>query len=206
MKSRTRVVAITALTVALLAGCTPVVPTPAPASHTPSPTASGAASPDGSPTPTTLPADCRSLIGTASTSSFATFALNDPAMTQVPASGVVTPSQPAAGATPEDIVQAATERYCLWRDPQADVTNLELSVSRVEPTVVSALITKLAGQGYICTAPHEGRQCQSLSKDAQYGVDIADTVFARDGFVIRISQANVVTHDLVGSIVASIWN
>ena len=204
---RASVVALVA--VAALSGCTSSPSTTDPASHAPvsggSPSAS--ASPSASPSPkvVALPKDCTAIIGAASTSDFATFPLNDPILTDAPTSGVVAPTQPKAGASPDEIVSAAAERYCLWRDPNADITNLELSAAHADPAVISALLAELPGKGYTCTTPHEGRQCQGSSKDPTYQVIVADTVFARDDVVIRVSQANVTTHDLIGSIVATIW-
>lgn len=157
------------------------------------------------PTVVTLPKDCRTIIGTASSSDFAKAPLNDPSQTNVPESGVVAPTQPKAGASTEDVVAAAMELSCLWRHPEADATGLLLVAGHVNATLASSLLAELAGKGYKCTTPHGGKQCQSITRDSQYPIDDADTVFARDGIVIRVQQSNVVTHDLIGSVVATIW-
>jgi hypothetical protein len=120
-------------------------------------------------------------------------------------SGALTPSAPAAGANPEQVLSAATQLRCVWRDPGADTTYLEAKVATVDPAVATTYMATLPGAGYTCSDTLDGQKCQIVKKNQQYPVDDADTVFLRDNVYVHVSQSNFTTNGLLGSIVSTIW-
>jgi hypothetical protein len=167
--------------------------TPAPAS-TPAPAAA------------VIPTDCATLVDTATyTATFGDTPLNDPIIAEDYPLGVLTPTAPEAGASPAEVISAAAQLRCLWRYPEADITNLQVEVGTVDATMVSAYLATLPASGYTCEQALGGTRCQLISIEPQYQVEEGDTVFLRDNVAIQVHQDNVATNNLLGAIVTRIW-
>jgi len=176
-------------------------PSPTPA---PTPTDTPA---DGAPT-AAVPTDCKDIVNLGVYEDvFANTPLNPEGFTTRSGEpfGQITPTTPPPGATPEEVVRSATTLDCLWRNPEADVTGIEVALATVDPAVGNAYLASLAEEGYECTEVHEGRRCHLTERDAQYPVDNAYTRFLRDDVLISVDQSNFPTDDLLGDIVDRIW-
>lgn len=172
-----------------------VDPTPTPAATTSIPIPPGA-----------IPADCENVVAASSyDSTFGTTPLNDPALGYSERLGMLTPTTPAAGATIEEVVDAATQLRCVWRDPAADVTYLQVQIGSAAAGVGDDYLKSLELDGYTCDETLDGRRCTLTGTDPQYQVEIGDTAFVRDDIVIRIDQANFPTDDLLGAVVSTVW-
>ncbi len=203
------------LVLALTAGCssgpgeaTPDPSSPgssAPSSPTPSGTATPA--PTETPGPIALPTDCTDVVDQATYA--ATF--GDSPLNPVEfggsgtTSGVVTPTEPPAGASAVQIVRAANELSCLWRDPRADISGIGVDMGHLDPAVSGPAFDSLASAGFTCTSVHEGRSCQLVTPEQQYPVDRTQTFWVRDDVVVTVDQTNVPTDDLIGSIATRLW-
>lgn len=161
----------------------------------------------------TIPTDCASLIdSTPFTSTFGSWPLNDPAVVGSPGgpyympSGSISPTPAPSDATLLESMLSATELRCIWRDPQADITNLSVEIGEVEPAISAAYMQSLPADGFSCIAEDSAETCTKFSTDSKYNVEIGQTVFVRDGVFIRVSQANVSTPDLLKTLVDDVWN
>lgn len=217
------------LVLALATGCTPGPgdATPDPSASDPSasgpastgPTESATATPSGTPAPeptasdpggsapVALPTDCTDIVDQATyASTFGDIPLNPVEFGgSGTSSGVVTPTTPPAGAAARDVVGAAAELSCLWRDPRSDVSGISVAMGHLEPAAGAAALDAFASQGYTCTAVHDGRSCQLVTPDPQYPVDRTQTYWLRDDVVVTVDQTNVPTDDLIGSIATRLW-
>jgi hypothetical protein len=207
------------LVLALATGCVtgPAGSTPEPSA--PGPTATGTGTPstgDASGTPTAqptesgpiaLPVDCTDIVDRATyAATFGDIPLNPVEFGgSGTSSGVVTPSEPPTGAGTVEIIGAANELSCLWRDPRSDVSGISVAMGHLDPAVSGPALDALASAGYTCTAVHEGRSCQLVLPDPQYPVDRTQTYWARDDVVVTVDQTNVPTDDLLGSIATRLW-
>ena len=190
-------------------------------SSSPSP----AASPSTGPTPSafsttrpaSIPTDCTDLVDAATyAATMGDAPLNDPAYFGQPM-GQVTPTAPAADSDPREVVSAGDVLRCGWADVRADITGLFADVSTVDAATASSYPAWLAekrestspfwldGVVYDCSEAYGGTMCQYATTDPMYGVDMADTVLVRDGVVVTVTQRNVPTDDLMGSIVTRLW-
>ncbi|MCX6500807.1 MAG: hypothetical protein NT132_00035 [Microbacterium sp.] len=183
-----------ALVLVLLAACAPEPGAPASDSPSASATASPTGSPSASPTPTpsatpvTFPTDCRAMLSEAVLSQLGGTPLNDPA------TGVPTGVQPDGSLV------------CLWRDPGADTTFLETTVSRVDRGPALELLNRLAGeQGFTCYTPTGGTRCERSWVNEQYPVQDGRTLFWRDGVMIDTSYSNLAPSGYTDSIVAHLF-
>ena len=226
MKARRRaIVPLVPLAVALFAltGCTGLdvgsgdgTASPSPSADTDAPSASPTPSASGSPTatptpgptgtasPVAIPPDCRDIVSAGDYEAvFGEVPLNPEGFTTRSGApfGQVTPTTPPTDATPAEIVRSATTLDCLWRDPNADVTFLEVALGAVDPAVGASYLDDLAADGYTCVDIHEGRRCHLTRPNADYPVDESFTRFQRDGIFISVDQANFSTNDLIGRIV-----
>jgi hypothetical protein len=170
----------------------------------------GTAAPSTTPAPqaapVNIPNDCRQLVDPQTyAATFGGTPLNDPNVIGPVAAGAVEPSAPPAGATTKAILSSATQLRCIWRDPGADVTYLEATVATVDAVVAAQYLDELPASGYTCTMANGGQQCQRVQPDPQYPVDVGDTSYLRDNVYIYVGQANFPTHNLIGSIVATLW-
>jgi hypothetical protein len=104
-------------------------------------------------------------------------------------------------------VRSATSLDCLWRDPNADITYIEVAMAAVEPAVGEEYLEQLAGEGYTCVDAHEGRRCHITRPNAEQGPDVEEgyTRFLRDGVLVSVDQVNFSTADLLGDIVDRLW-
>jgi hypothetical protein len=215
-----RSVAPLALVLLSLAGCagTDISPDAAGA-PSPTPSASASSEPSAVPSPTpgstetaspvALPADCEDIVSAeAYAAVFGSTPLNPenfPTRSGGPR-GRITPTTPPAGATPEEVVQSATTLDCLWRDPNADITGIEVLMATVNPAVGAAYLAELADEGYSCEDAHDGRRCHITRPNPDHPeADEGYTRFLRDGVVISVNQVNFSTDDLLGDIVDRIW-
>jgi len=209
-------IALVASTVALgavlLTGCTTPSPNP---SGSPSTSASASASasagssspsPSASPSAAAIPKDCKAIVSAAVyAKTFGSTPLNDPAVVDAEFAGAVTPVTPPAGAAPDEVLASAAQLRCVWKDPRADITNLQASIGTVEPAVATGYLTSLAAQGFTCGAKYEGQQCQRISQNEQYPVQDGRTYFLRGTTWITVLQSNFATNGLMGQIVATLW-
>lgn len=202
------------LVLGLVAGCA-VGPAddPAPSgagSSAPSPevTASSTAPiPTETPGPIALPVDCTEIVDPATyESTFGDTPINpvefDGSGTS---SAVVTPTDPPEGASAVELIRAANEVSCLWRDPRADISGISVAMGHLDPAVSGPALDDLAAAGFTCTALHDGRSCQLVTPEQQYPVDRTQTYWARDDVVVTVDQTNVPTDDLLGSIATRLW-
>ncbi|MBF4634329.1 hypothetical protein ITJ38_07945 [Agreia pratensis] len=201
----------------VLTGCAGAQSTGQPTTAPPS-----AAYPTMSPEPTspptpepaayTIPTDCASLIAsTPFTSTFGSWPLNDPAVVGSPGdqyytpSGSISPTPAPSGATLLQSMLSATELRCVWRDPQADITNLSVEIGEVDPAISAPYLQSLPADGFSCTQDSSAETCEKVTTDTKYSVEIGETVLVRDGVFIRVSQANVSTPDLMDTLVSDVW-
>jgi len=197
-------------------------------SETPRPAATDtAASPSASPSTTapapspgpavaSIPTDCTDIVDAATyASTMGDTPLNDPDFF-TGQTGQLQPSPAPEGADPGEVVQAATQLTCGWRDPRADITGLFVDVATVDSATASSYPAWLAdpaaaqselrnGVVYDCTDRLGGTVCQYSRVEEQYGTTSAETVLVRDDVVVSVTQSNYPTDDLLGAIVTRIW-
>ena len=200
--------ALIALAIALsIAGCAAAQPAET-QSTSPSPTTSAAPSsaPAPAPAPVAVPTDCLTIVDSGVyAATFVDMPLNDPTIAAYYPLGVLIPSEPAAGATVEEAIDSSVELRCLWRDPNADITFLQVEIGTVDPTLGSGYLDGLPAVGYDCEETLDGRRCQIVGTNDMYPVEEGTTVFLRDDVFISVEQANVPTSGLLDAIVARIW-
>ena len=187
----------------VLTACTTGEPSAVPTSA-PEPTS--AASTTIAIAPGAIAADCQNVVDAATyAATFGTTPLNDPGLGYSDRLGMQTPTTPAADATVEEIVDAGTQLRCVWRDPGADVTYLQVQIGSAAEDVTSDYLAALASEGYTCDETLEGSRCALVGTDSQYPVETGDTAFVRGDIVIRIDQANFPTDNLLGAVVSTVW-
>lgn len=219
--ARTTTSGITAtLTAALaiglaLSGCAQSAPAGpgTPSATTAERTSTPSASPSSTPEPTstitqvpgvdydggTVPASCTDLITPGKwDKAFASAPLNDPSVVGDPI------ATPKSAFTP--VLQADGKRlYCVWRDPQADITFLSIAVDVVDSATASTELQKLSAKGYDCGTEAEGLQCQKISDNPQYPVTDGDTYFTRGDIGIHIQQSNTETSGLLDDVMEHVF-
>jgi len=200
---------ILVLTAGCVGGAGDATPSPSETSSAtpPSATATPAPAPTETAGPVALPVYCTDIVDQATyAATFGDIPLNPVEFGGSGTSaGVVTPTTPPAGADARDVVGAANELSCLWRDPRADVSGISVAMGHLEPAAGAAALDGFASQGYTCTSVHEGRSCQLVTPDPQYPVDRAQTYWLRDDVVVTVDQTNVPTDDLIGSIATRLF-
>jgi hypothetical protein len=178
----------------------PTAPTPT----IPTPTASSAPSPEAEPV--AIPTDCTDIVDAAVyDATLAGLPLNDPAVVS-DRHGAVEPVTSPPGSSPSTVLDDAAQLVCLWRDPNADITGLFLTLGTADPAVAEQRLDEMSAEGYVCESRLEGTQCQLAEVDETYGVDVATTAFLRDDVWLFVSQANVPTDDLIGAVVERLWS
>jgi hypothetical protein len=222
MIARRRAVVPLALALFALTGCGADIgpdaggePSPTPSAST---EASASATPSPRPTPepsastgttVAVPTDCRDIVSVeAYDAVFGSTPLNPAGFTTRSGGpfGRITPTQPPADATPEEAVASATSLDCLWRDPNADITSIEVAMAAVDPEVGAAFLDDRANEGFTCVNVYDGRRCQLVRPNEQVPeADEAHTRFVRDGIVVSVDQVNFSTDDLLGDIVDRVW-
>jgi hypothetical protein len=174
---------------------------------TPTPDATDASAPapeedGGADAVATFPATCRDVVDPADYDAiFGGTPLNDPAFTEVPEDGVVDESVVVDGP-----LAGGTRLFCVWADPQADITSLRLSMGDAAAAGADAYLASLASQDYTCEERLQGDWCQRIGADETYPVEIAHTFFVRDDVYISVDQANFPTDGLLDDIVARVWS
>lgn len=159
-------------------------------SSTPSNTAPASASASG-----TVPETCEDLVTPGAFEYTDEAALNDPAVVgdlEVPRTAL-TPARQSSG----------QRLYCVWRDPEADVTNLTIQVENVVPARATEALRGLSG--FDCASVDDGFRCQKVTQDPQYPVTDGDTYFTRGDIGIRITQSNVPTEGLLEDVVGNVF-
>jgi hypothetical protein len=167
-------------------------------SPTPEPTETEVAAPLVS-----IPTDCTQIVDEATyAATFGEIPLNPESFPRRDgtARGARTASVPEAGAQPFQIVDAAAELDCLWRDPRADISGIGVILGRLDQPTAASLLDQVAAAGATCQEAHGGQLCQQQVAVEQYPVEAADTWFVRGDFYIAVDQINVPTNDLIGSI------
>ena len=130
--------------------------------------------------------------------------------------GQLQPSPAPEGADPGEVVRAATQLTCGWRDPRADITGLFVDVATVDSATAASYPAWLAdptvdqetrgeGVAFDCTDRLGGTVCQYTTEQLPYDTDYAETVLVRDDVVVTVRQSNYPTDDLLGAIVTRIW-
>ena len=217
------------LALVLLTGCggqtLPATPVSSPASASPAassspsattpettpteaaPTDAATTEPPAATTPVTIPTDCTQIVDSAAyTTNFGDIPLNPVEFGfSGTNSGVKTPTAAGEGATAIEVIGAANELACYWRDPRSDVSGIGVNMGHLDPSVTGPLMDGFAADGYGCSTADGGRLCQLVTADPQYPVDRTVTYFVRDDVVVTVDQTNVPTDDLIGSIVARLW-
>ena len=198
-------------------------------SETPRPAATDtAASPSASPSTTapapspgpavaSIPTDCTDIVDAATyASTMGDTPLNDPDFF-TGQTGQLQQSPAPEGADPGEVVQAATQLTCGWRDPRADITGLFVDVAMVDAATAASYPAWLAdptvdqetrgeGVAFDCTDRLGGTVCQYTTEQLPYDTDYAETVLVRDDVVVTVRQSNYPTDDLLGAIVTRIWS
>lgn len=170
-------------------------PSPTDTTTAPSPTDTGAPSDE----TVTVPASCNDLITPGKwDKAFASAPLNDPSVVGDPI------AIPKSSFTPA--LQGDGKRlYCVWREPQADISYLSIAVDAVDPTAARDALDQLSAKGYDCGDESDGYLCQKVSKNSQYPVTDGDTYFTRGDLGIHIQQSNIETTDLLDDVVANVF-
>jgi hypothetical protein len=119
---------------------------------------------------------------------FGSTPLNDPA------TGVATGIQPDGSLV------------CLWRDPSADTTFLQTTVSRLGRGPALDLMNRLADEeAYTCYTPSGGTRCEKNWVNEQYPVEDGRTLFWRDGVMVDTRYSNLAPPGYTDSIVAHLF-
>ena len=203
------ILGLAALAVAIplaLAGCGQPDPDATGGDQTPNASESSTPSPEPTESgPTALPADCAALVATADPAQFGDAPLNDPVFVPHGPSGVVEPVQPPADADARQMLRAIHELWCLWADPEADITHLSVEVGHLDPDGAALLIDELQSDGYECAEANGGTQCAIVTPNSQFPVDDEYTYLFRDDVAILVDQTNFPTNGLMASIVEVLW-
>jgi len=153
----------------------------------------------------TIPTDCTQIVDAATyAATFGSIPLNPESWLRRDgtARGSRTPSVPEAGAQPFQIVDAAAELDCVWREPQADVSGIFVILGRLDQPTAASLLDQVTAAGATCQEAHGGQLCQQPIEVEQYPIEAAHTWFVRGDLYIAVEQYNVPTNDLIGSMLA----
>jgi hypothetical protein len=101
---------------------------------------------------------------------------------------------------------SATELRCVWRDPQADITNLSVEIGEVAPAISAPYLQSLPADGFSCTPEASAETCVKFTTETKYNVEVGQTILVRDDVFIRVSQANVSTPGLLDTLVSDVWS
>jgi hypothetical protein len=137
---------------------------------------------------------------------FADLPLNDPAAVGDLPHGAVEPVTSPPGSPAATVLDDASQLVCLWRDPDADITGVLVTLGTVDTAVAEQRLDEMAAEGFVCEPRLGGTQCQLAETDPQYGVAVATTAFLRGDTWVFVNQANVPTDDLIGAIVDRLWS
>jgi hypothetical protein len=111
-----------------------------------------------------------------------------------PATGVATGVQPDGSLV------------CLWRDPGADTTFLQTTVSRMNRGPALDLLNRLANEeAFTCYTPDGGTRCEKTWVNQQYPVQDGRTLFWRDGVMIDTSYSGTAPTGYTDSVVTHLF-
>jgi hypothetical protein len=195
------------LGVAALSGCTGGSPPPPPASVSVSVELSAKPSPSTTPGVVIgFPRECASIIPKAAyTATFGDTPLNDPGVIDAADADTVTPTPSPPGAPAGTVLANAVELHCVWRDPGADITYLEVTMAHADHGLALGYLAELAGKNSGCTDSLGGRSCTLVKPNEQYPVDEGYTSFVRDDVYLSISEANFASPNLLSDLVGALW-
>ncbi|KTR46307.1 hypothetical protein [Curtobacterium oceanosedimentum] len=99
------------------------------------------------------------------------------------------------------IAEPGADIYCVWRDPRADVSGLEM---RIGPARSDAADLLRAGPTP-CSEHDGGVLCRASIPADPYPVDRVTTWFVRGDTYVVIAQTNFPTNGLLDAVVGEIW-
>lgn len=135
-----------------------------------------------------LPTDCRAILSEAVLAELGETPLNDPAM------GI------SAGVQPDGTL------VCLWRDPRADITGLQTTISKLARGPALETLNQLAdGEGFTCYTPDGGTRCEKTWENETYPVTQGRTLFWRADVLIDTQYANLAPAGYTDSIIAHVF-
>lgn len=184
-------------------------PEPAPSATTPSsapitgrPTPRPTSTPD---TVASVPTDCRAIVPASEYDRL----FGDAPLMQVfpdPGSPAANQIQAEKDSTRRDPLAGPTTLYCLWRDSQADITGLAVTLGTGTPEQMAELErTTFQGWSPTCDERDGIRTCRAVRSDPQYGTDWARTTYVRGDTWLVIDQSNFPTNGLLPAIVGEVW-
>jgi hypothetical protein len=168
----------------------PSAPESAPVQETPEP----APTPTATPTPVaragTLPTDCRQLV---------------PASEYDRLFGSTPLADPAGSEAGSDGEGPTVDLSCIWREPQADVSGLSVSLGSDTAEVIADYEALLVRSGYTCADSGAGRLCRLTVADEEYPVDATLTYYSEGSTWLVIRQTNFPTNGLLPAIQQQVW-
>ncbi len=99
------------------------------------------------------------------------------------------------------IAEPGADIYCVWRDPRADVSGLEMLIGAARPNTGD----RLRSGPMSCVDQDGGVLCRTSRQADPYPVDTVTTLFVRDGTYVAITQTNFPTNGLLDAVVGVIW-
>ena len=95
--------------------------------------------------------------------------------------------------------------WCVWRDPRADVSGIDVRFTRVTSETVGPDEERFAEHGGSCSDQDGGRFCQMTRTADPYPVETTTTSFTRGDVGVEITQTNVPTDGLLKAIQQQVW-
>jgi hypothetical protein len=168
-------------------------PTSAPITQRPTPRPT----PTSASTAATIPTDCRGLVPA---SDYDRLFGGTPLVQ-------IKPSLPDTPEAYRDLERQSGDDSlrCIWRDPQADVTGLEIMAGESTPGAISENLAVIRGEGGTCSQRDGGTFCQTVSNVEPYDVERAYTYYTRGTAWVVIDQTNFPTNGLLDAVSGEIW-
>lgn len=162
--------------------------TPPPGATAPAASSTPTATPTPTTTPVAIPTDCEALVSEQVLAQLADVPLNDPA------------NGAAVGA------QGDGSLVCLWRQPEADTTFLQTTVSRMSRGPALDMLNQLADEeGFTCYTPAGGTRCEKVWVNEEYPVNDGRTLFWRDDVLIDTQYSNLAPSGYTDSVIAHVF-
>ena len=152
----------------------------------------------------TIPEDCRALVPAAD---YDRFFGNTPVTRIVPAEqGLPADTAPTPSSTDLDPNAPTTDLSCEWRDPQADITGLAVTIGHGTPAqLASEEQAFYEGWSPTCSEADGIRICRQTRSVEQYSTEWTRTRYVRGDTWLEIDQSNFPTDNLLGAIVGEVW-
>lgn len=169
-------------------------PTSAPITGRPTPRPVPSATPT-TPAVVTIPTSCRATVPAGD---------YDRLFGDTPVQESVGTEETPVGTDSADVVgiaRAGRDISCLWMDPRADVSGLDM---RIGPALPGAADRLRAGP-IECREQDGGLLCRMSVPADPYPVDRVTTWFVRDDTYVVIRQTNFPTNGLLDAVVEEIW-